>query len=203
MDLFGTTPTAPAVCLTGERICLRPGSADDWAAWVAVRERSRDFLVPWEPMWPADCLTRPAWHRRLKRLYEDWQHDLAYSFLSFRLSDGVIVGGLSLTNVRRGVSQSAMLGYWVGQPFARQGYTGEAVALLLDYAFGPDLSLHRIEAGCLPRNLPSRGLLQKLRFQQEGLARAFLKINGVWEDHLMFSMLENDWAGIRSFEPDR
>lgn len=179
--------------LVGTHTFIRPPQSRDWSAWAELRSRSRAFLEPWEPAWPADSLTRAAWDTRFKRQQEEMQRGLSYSFLSFRKTDGALVGGLSLTNVRRGVSQSALLGYWVGQPFARQGHTFDSVSLLLDYALSPALGLHRVEAGCLPRNLASRGLLKKLGFQEEGVARAYLRINNVWEDHLMFSMLDDDW----------
>ena len=67
----------------------------------------------------------------------------------------------------------------------------EAVRGALQFAFS-DLALHRVEAACLPNNLPSRRLLERVGFQQEGLARAYLRINGAWEDHLLFAALASD-----------
>lgn len=183
----------PPLQLSGEKTWLRPPHMDDWQQWAELRAQSRDFLQKWEPTWPADCLTKGSWQRRLKRQYEEWRHDMAYNLLAFRAGDNVLVGGLSLTNVRRGVTQTATLGYWCGQPFAHQGHTSEAVRLLLDHAFGA-LALHRIEAGCLPDNLPSRGLLQKVGLREEGYARGYLRINGEWADHVLFGVTKEEWV---------
>src|SRR5205085_694757 len=94
-------------------------------------------------------------------------------------------GGITLSNIRRGVAQMGSLGYWCGQPFTRQGYTLAAVRAVGDFAFRT-LSLHRLEAACLPENGPSRRLLAKAGFVEEGYAAAYLKINGAWKDHVLF-----------------
>ena len=99
-----------------------------------------------------------------------------------------MVGGITLSNVRRGVAQMGSIGYWVGQPFARQGHTLAAVNAVTRFSFDR-LGLHRVEAACIPTNEPSRGVLLKAGFTQEGLARAYLRINGIWHDHLLFGMV--------------
>ncbi len=180
--------------LSDERVWLRPPQESDWQSWADLRQESKDFLVPWEPSWPADSLTKSAWQRRLKRQYEEWRLDVGYHLLFFKVSDQTLLGGVSLTNVRRGVAQMGTLGYWIGKPFARQGYTSAAVKLLCAHAFGA-LALHRIEAGCLPSNLASRRLLTSVGFQEEGLARNYLRINGQWEDHVLFGMVKGDGGG--------
>jgi [ribosomal protein S5]-alanine N-acetyltransferase len=193
IDVFPNPQPFPPLQLSGRQVWLRPPQAEDWQAWAELRAASRDFLVPWEPSWPADCLTKGAWQRRLKRQFEEWRHDLGYSLLFFRSSDNTLLGGLSLTNVRRGVAQTGTLGYWIGQPFARHGYTTDAVRALCQHAFGP-LALHRIEAGCLPGNFASRKLLEKVGFKEEGYARSYLRINGKWEDHVLFGLLREEYA---------
>ena len=190
--LFGAGLLQPAVRLEGEQVWLRPPESGDWSAWVALRGQSRAFLTPWEPAWPADTLTRSSFTRRVRRQMAEWRDDLTYSFLTFDRVGRRLVGGLGLGNVRRGVSQSATLGYWVGEPFARRGYTTEAVSLVLDHGFG-QLELHRVEASCLPNNEASRRLLEKLGFTCEGLARGYLRIDGVWRDHLIYALLREDW----------
>lgn len=171
---------------------LRPALPRDWRDWAALRAESRAFLKPWEPTWPADALSRAAFDRRLRRQAREWRADEAYNFLAFDHGSGELVGGLGLSNVRRSVAQTAMLGYWVGERFARRGYTSEAAALLLDFAFGT-LRLHRMEAACLPGNAASRGLLKKLGFVEEGYARAYLCIDGAWCDHILYAMIIDDW----------
>jgi ribosomal-protein-alanine N-acetyltransferase len=177
--------------ITGNGVTLRVPQPGDFAEWAELRERSRAFLTPWEPTWPADDLTRSAFRRRVKRYTEDLRGDLAYAFLIFRGSDNALVGGLTLANIRRGVAQAGSVGYWVGAPFARQGYMTAAMRALLPYCFGT-LRLHRVEAACIPSNTASIRLLETTGFEREGYARAYLCINGGWQDHLLYARLKND-----------
>jgi ribosomal-protein-alanine N-acetyltransferase len=126
----------------------------------------------------------------LRRYGREIRNDLAYPFLLFR-SDGTLLGGCTLSNVRRGVTQSAAIGYWIGKPFARQGFMFSALRTLLPFAFGP-LGLHRVEAACVPENAASRNLLRKLGFREEGRALRYLQINGEWRDHLLFGLLQDE-----------
>ena len=177
--------TLPAI--EGEGVILRGPQMSDYPEWAALREKSRAFLEPWEPIWPADDLTRGAFRRRLKRYAEDQRSDQAYSFFIFRKIDSVLVGGITLSNVRRGVAQAGSIGYWMGEPYARQGLMSRALRLLISFSFGA-LRLHRLEAACIPENAPSRALLAKAGFAEEGFARAYLKINGAWRDHVLFGL---------------
>jgi ribosomal-protein-alanine N-acetyltransferase len=177
--------------ISGHGVTLRAPQMFDHAEWVALREESRDFLTPWEPTWPADDLSRAAFRRRLKRYAEDQRTDQAYAFLIFRSEDSALVGGLTLANLRRGVAQAGSIGYWVGERFARQGYMTAAMRALMPFAFD-SLRLHRLEAACIPSNAASIRLLEKSGFEQEGYARQYLCINGIWADHLLFARLKGD-----------
>jgi [ribosomal protein S5]-alanine N-acetyltransferase len=181
----------PGLAVMGERVSLRLPQMSDFEEWAALREASRSFLVPWEPIWPADDLTRTAFRRRLRRYTEDQRNDLAYPYFIFRNEDQKLVGGLTLTNIRRGVAQAGSLGYWTGAAFARQGYMTAAVRTLVPFAFST-LKLHRIEAACIPDNAASVRLLEKTGFTREGYAREYLCINGVWQDHLLYAQLRHD-----------
>jgi ribosomal-protein-alanine N-acetyltransferase len=190
MAFFRTTSfsdTLPAV--VGESVMLRAPQIADYAAWAELREASRDFLVPWEPTWPADDLTRGAFRRRLRRYAEDQRMDLSYPFFLFRRDDGVLLGGLTIANVRRGVAQAGSLGYWIGLPHARSGLMTAAVAALIPFAFST-LRLHRLEAACIPTNSASIRLLEKSGFEREGYAREYLCIHGSWQDHLLYARLD-------------
>ena len=101
------------------------------------------------------------------------------------------VGGLTLANIRRGVAQAGAIGYWVGAPFARQGYMTAAMRALIPFCFGT-LRLHRLEAACIPSNAASIALLEKTGFRREGYARSYLCINGIWQDHLLYARLQSD-----------
>ena len=190
MALFRTVDeTLPSVA--GHGVTLRVPQSNDFAEWAALREVSRAFLVPWEPTWPSDDLTRGAFRRRLKRYTEDLRNDLAYAFLIYRNDDNALVGGVTLANIRRGVAQAGSIGYWVGAPFARQGYMTAAMRTLVPFCFGT-LRLHRLEAACIPGNTASVRLLEKTGFQREGYARRYLCINGEWQDHLLYARLKDD-----------
>src|SRR6202045_4710052 len=123
MALFRTINLADQPPLIeGAGVFLRAPQSGDCAEWAALREPSREFLTPWEPTWPADDLTRSAFRRRIRRYSEDLRTDQGYAFLIVRRSDDVLVGGLTLANIRRGVAQAGSIGYWMGLPYARPGY---------------------------------------------------------------------------------
>jgi len=177
--------------LDAGRLFLRPPRNRDWRAWSELRTESREFLMPWEPSWSVDALSRAAFRRRMRQTAIEWHEDEGYGFLIFRQGDNALLGGINLSNVRRGVAQSANLGYWIGGPHARQGYMTDALLCLMPFAF-ERLGLNRLEAACLPHNVASRGLLQKIGFREEGYARQYLRINGNWQDHVLYALLRSD-----------
>jgi len=177
--------------LHGARVYLRAPQLSDWSQWARLRAESRDFLVPWEPTWSTDALTRTAFRRRLRRYYRDAREETGYAFFIFTERDNTLVGGITLTNVRRGVASSCSVGYWIGKRHARQGFMSNALIALYPFVF-KDLTLHRLEAACLPSNAASKVLLLKSGFSEEGFARQYLKINGGWRDHILFALLDAD-----------
>ncbi len=177
--------------IQAEKVLLRPALGGDYAQWAQLRSSSRAFLEPWEPTWPRNDLTRSSYRQRIRRYNKDMRDDYAYAFFVFSRHSGNMVGGLTISNVRRGVAQTCSLGYWIGQPYANQGYMTAAVSAAVAFAF-ENLRLHRIEAACLPVNEASRKLLLRCGFSQEGYARKYLKINGRWQDHLLFALLDTD-----------
>ncbi|TMV57748.1 GNAT family N-acetyltransferase, partial [Thioclava sp. BHET1] len=111
-----------------------------------------------------------------------------------RREDQMLVGAITLDNIRRGPAQAGTLGYWVGEPFARHGYMREAILGVVHYAFRT-LDLSRIEAACLPENAASRGVLESCGFKYEGVAQSYLQINGRWRNHVLYANLRNDRRG--------
>lgn len=177
--------------LTGERVLLRLPQAADYREWAALRGESRAFLEPWEPRWAADELDRSAWRHRLGRYREDFARGVAVAFFVFDRASGALVGGITLGNIRHGVARSGHIGYWTGERHAGKGYMHEALVLLSRHAF-ETLRLHRIEAACIPDNARSIRVLEKAGFQREGLLRSYLKINGAWQDHYLYSLIADD-----------
>jgi ribosomal-protein-alanine N-acetyltransferase len=203
LALFRLGPASDiANFVRGEGVYLRPPEMRDYEAWTDLRENSRAFLTPWEPTWPGDDLTRTAFRRRLRRHTQEIAEDQAYPFLIFREGDDVLVGGLTLGQIKRGVAQSATLGYWMGLPFAGKGLMSRSVRAMMGFAF-TSLRLHRIEAACLPHNEASIKLLERNGFKKEGLARAYLRINGLWQDHFLYALLETDPLPLRVGRRDR
>ena len=192
MALFGLAKTAdPQPLVRGDGLYLRPAIAADYSGWAQLREASRDFLTPWEPTWPADDLTRAAFRRRLRRQAEEMARDESFAFLIFESTSDQLLGGLTLGGVRRGVAQAATLGYWMGAPHAGKGRMTRAVSAVVRFAFD-SMRLHRIEAACIPTNASSIALLERNGFQREGFARAYLKINDAWRDHILLALLEGE-----------
>lgn len=186
------------IVLQGEGVTLRSPRMADHAEWAKVREASRAFLQPWEPTWPQDDLTRAAFTRRIEAYDRELTEGLGVALAIREARENRLVGLIRMHNIRRGVAETASLGYWIGEPFARRGYGLAAVNAVSAFAFGP-FRLSRLEAQCLPDNEPSRRLLLKAGFSEEGYARAYLKINGEWRDHRLFGLVSR----VRALEsPD-
>ena len=117
--------------------------------------------------------------------------DEAFSFLIFSDATNNLLGGITIGGIRRGVAQAATLGYWMGAQYAGKGHMTRAVASVVAFGFAT-LRLNRIEAACIPENRASAALLLKNGFVQEGFARSYLRIDGVWRDHLLFAIVEGD-----------
>jgi [ribosomal protein S5]-alanine N-acetyltransferase len=183
--------------IRAEGLVLRPPRIGDYAAWAMVRAQSRAFLTPWEPSWSEDELSRAAFKVRVKRATEEIRADLAYPLLVFSTGEEQLMGGVTLGLIRRGVAQMCTLGYWIGEPFTRQGHMSKAVRLAVQFAID-DLGLRRIEAACLPANIASQRLLEKTGFVREGYARQYLRINGQWADHLLYARLANEAVSLQT-----
>lgn len=186
---ISTTSATPTIKTA--RVMLRTPTISDYPQWTRLRELSRGFLTPWEPIWPADDLTKLAFRRRIRRYQKDIRNGTGYPFLVFSPDGETLLGGLTLSHIQRGVTQSGVLGYWMGTPYAGKGLMASAVRALVEYAF-ETLNLNRIEAACLPHNVASIRLLEKVGFTREGYARKYLCIDGRWQDHILFGLVRDD-----------
>ena len=186
--------------LLGHRVTLRAPRSSDYAAWHKLRRESRDFLKPYEPRWSEADLSQRVFAARLRRGREEARAGSDYSFFIFERAgqQEVLVGGLTLSNIRRRAAQFVTLGYWMGRHYAGRGLMTEAVGTVVPFVFDT-LGLHRINAAFLPDNAASRRVLEKNGFVEEGFAENYLQIDGKWRNHVLFGLSREryDAAGRR------
>ena len=177
----------------GEKVYIRLLGADDASSLLELRLRNQEFLRPWEPRRPGGAPTIETQRAQLDHAIEAARSDQAYHFGIFR-RDGRLVGTITLSNVARGAWQNATVGYFVDEVENGKGYATEAISLVAQVAFG-ELGLHRVQAGVMPRNPGSMRALEKAGFRREGASPRYLQINGIWEDHVMFALTQEDLSG--------
>tara|TARA_B100000780_G_C21086263_1_gene437630 strand:- start:342 stop:926 length:585 start_codon:yes stop_codon:yes gene_type:complete len=189
--MFGRSPK---LTIETERLILRPPHHNDFRQWVKLRTDSRGFLSPWDPVWSAEHLTRKNFTNRVYWAQRAVSNGNGCPLFLIRKTDQVLIGAVTLDNIRRGPAQAGTLGYWTGQAYARQGYMREAVDNVVLHAFRK-LDLSRVEAACLPENQPSRGLLESCGFKYEGVAQSYLQIAGRWRTHVLYAAIRHDRRG--------
>ncbi len=170
---------------------LDPSFADRVLDYVV---RNRAFFKEWSPAVDETFYT-PAFQReRLQRDSELFDSGSAVRLWMFKKEDvtfGRVIGDFAFSNIIRGAFQSCHLGYKIDELELNNGFMTEALRKGIELAFN-DLALHRIEANIIPRNKRSIRVVEKLGFVNEGLSRKYLKINGAWEDHLHYVLLNDD-----------
>jgi ribosomal-protein-alanine N-acetyltransferase len=173
------------------RIILRLPEMSDHGQWARLRREGEAFLRPWEPAWSPDHLTRKAFRNRVYWAWRARDEGRALALFLLRREDARLMGAITLDNIRRGPAQTAQVGYWIGPAYARSGYMTEALTAVVHHAFA-SLDLGRVEAACLPENVASRALLDRTGFRHEGVAEAYLQIEGRWRDHVLYANLRSD-----------
>jgi ribosomal-protein-alanine N-acetyltransferase len=181
--------------LESKRVILRAPRATDLSELRSLLIRNADHLRPFSPSPPPG--TNPVGlaelGRSIARQRREWKTGSGYVFVTtLRAEREPIIGRVALTSVSRGPFQSAQLGYWMDAAHVGHGLMSEAVDMVLGFAF-ETLALHRVQAAVMPRNAPSRHLLEKRRFREEGYASRYLRIAGRWEDHLLYALTAEEW----------
>ena len=182
----------------GEKVFIRHPVPGDRAEWCALWDASWSFLEPWMPRPPKGATGETA--ERFDRLLETADTPENQRHTICRRSDGAIVGMVNLSQIFRGPFCNAIMGYWVGEKFAKAGYTSEGVRLVLGRAFG-ELVLHRVEANVVPTNAASIALAKGVGFREEGYSPRYLEIAGAWQDHVRFAMTVEDWRELGGDQP--
>jgi ribosomal-protein-alanine N-acetyltransferase len=186
--------------LSDDELTLRQPRYSDFERWREVRLASRAFLAPFEPAWADNELTANGYRARIRRYAKEAAEQSGYTFFLMLEQDGTneldLVGGVTISNIRRRAAQSASLGYWMAADHAGKGLMTRAVGLILPFVFG-ELRLHRLEAACLPHNSASIRVLEKNGFRKEGMAESYLLINGKWQDHVLFALTQERYLSLR------
>ena len=192
--MIRSAPEPGSVPLAGSRVVLRPLVVDDFPQWREVRTTNEEWLTVWEPQrvpgQPDVVRSRQAFSSRCAARQRERQLGTGYGFGVFR--QGKLIGEMNVSSIQRGPFQNAYVGYWIDQRVAGHGYTPEALVIALRFAFD-ELRLHRLQIAIIPRNRPSRRVVEKLGIRLEGMAERYLEINGVWEDHLRYAITVEEW----------
>lgn len=154
--------------------------------------RNNDFLKQFNPRHSENFYTLKKQEDILIQNMLDYETGNNYVFYIFLEKENLLIGKISLTNIIRGVFQSCFLGYSLDKDYINRGYMSYAISSIITFAFD-DLKLHRIEANVMPRNKASLRVLEKNNFINEGLATKYLKINGIWEDHIHMVLLNENY----------
>jgi ribosomal-protein-alanine N-acetyltransferase len=170
---------------------IRVVTVDDAGPITELRRVNEEFLAPWEPWREKAFLTED--HQRQVIDQALARHGAGTELAYVILDDGQIVGRITVSNIVRGPFHSGNLGYWVGREHNGRGVGTAAVAAMLGVAF-EEVGLHRLEAGTLLHNLGSQRVLRRNGFLEIGMAPAYLRIAGKWQDHLLFQRLNESFS---------
>lgn len=165
-------------------LLLRPASLELAPQVLDYYLRNRKFLEPFEVKHEESFFTLAQQREGLKKDMEGAEnHASARFYINQKADPDCIIGTVALNNIVWGCFESCYLGYKLDVGSLNRGYMTQAVTAVTRFAF-ETLHLHRIEANVMPRNRRSLRVLEKCGFREEGIARNYLKINGVWEDHI-------------------
>jgi [ribosomal protein S5]-alanine N-acetyltransferase len=166
-----------------DRLLLKTLNEEDASAVLLYFYRNREFLEEWEPEREASFYTLERQKAEIAHEQNEMDHGRMLKLWIFKKEDGNLIGSLAFSNIVRGAFLSCFLGYRLDGDETGKGYMTEAIKGALNVIFG-EFGLHRVEANIMPKNRRSLRVTEKLGFRQEGYARKYLKINGVWEDHI-------------------
>jgi ribosomal-protein-alanine N-acetyltransferase len=162
----------------------------DAAELAEIVQASREFLAPWDPVRSESYFTVDGQRAVIERLLAT--HETGAGLPHVILGpEGRVAGRITLSGIVRGPFQSCAVGYWVGVADGGRGLATAALAEMVGIAFG-ELGLHRVQAETLLDNVRSQRVLDRNGFTRFGLAPAYLKIAGRWQDHIMYQRISDD-----------
>jgi len=183
-------PTFPK--LQCKRGILRMATEADIDAILRYFIINRDHLEPFEPTKPAEFYTSEFWRVLIRDRKQAFLYDQGIKFFLFdRHNPQQIIAAINFSNVVRGAFQSCSLGFSISAQHQGQGYMTESIPVAISYLFST-LNFHRIMAAYMPHNHRSGRLIRRLDFQVEGYAPRYLCINGIWQDHVLTSLINDN-----------
>lgn len=178
--------------LSSDQVHIRPFALADAESLRELRVHNRDYFRPYEPVRPDSHFTLDYQKDLIRSSWRDAQKDASYIFGIFLNDNDRLIGRVSLTAVFRGPWQNANIGYYLDERYTGRGYMTEAVRLAVQFAF-TEAGLHRLQGAVMPHNERSIRVLEKAGFRYEGLARSYLRIHEVWEDHGIYAITSEEW----------
>jgi [ribosomal protein S5]-alanine N-acetyltransferase len=176
-----------------ERLSIRVPVAADIPRVIAYYRENLEHLRPYSPTFEPEMFDEGAWREQIGQRQREFTYGESFrAFIFDRGDSGRVIGNINLTQVFRGAFQSCVMGYNLAGSEQGNGYMTEAVRAVVGYAFG-DWTLHRVAANYMPRNERSAAVLKRCGFRIEGLAPAYLMINGRWEDHVLTAVTSEGW----------
>jgi [ribosomal protein S5]-alanine N-acetyltransferase len=178
-----------AVKLETERLVLKSLEKQDSEMFYDFLMRNYDFFKPWTPRYDDNYRELEVHNAKMDNMVKEYGAGRAMKFFLFKKEELTkIIGTTVLSNIVRGPFLSCFMGYRVDENENGKGYVTEAIKKVVEYAFS-ELKLHRIEANIMPRNKGSIRAIEKAGFTCEGLSKKYLQINGEWEDHMHYVIL--------------
>lgn len=175
--------------LETERCWLKLAGIEDAAALLHYKIANKAFFEPWVPAYTATSFDLDAIKINLEKQVVAYEAGLLLPLLVFlKEASQAVVGQVTYSQIQYGIAQMCYLGYSIAESENGKGLATEVLSAANGYVFD-EIGLHRIEANILPHNHASIRVVEKLGFAEEGLCKKLLKINGQWQDHLRFSII--------------
>jgi len=188
MSLNNQSRIAELPFLSAEDFCLRLLHPHESQKMLAFRIENRQFHKSWEPLRTGEFFTRQYWSLNLDYALQDFYAGDSVPLVMMDIQQEEVMGVINFTSIIRGTFQACHLGYSLGERHQGKGMMTRAIRLSTAYMFEVK-KMHRIMANYMPRNKRSAAVLERAGFVVEGKARSFMKINGVWEDHILTSLI--------------
>ena len=192
---FHLKPNSKLLEIKGERISLKLSTPEDAVAYLDYYVTNKEFLAEFEPRKEDRFFTLEGQRHELTERFQQYLNGNTINFGIYRGNE--LIGKVRISNIIPGSFRNGTIGYALSQQYLNNGYMSEAVGLICRYAF-EEIGLHRLEASTLLDNISSQRVLQNNGFVCLGLNKKYLQINGKWQDHYTYYLLQEDWETAMS-----